>query len=441
MILKAKERGGGAQLARYLLSMRDNDHVDLHEVRGFVSDDLISAFNETDAIARGTRCKNYLFSTSLNPPQGEQVEIEAFERAVDEIERKLGLKDQPRAIVFHEKDGRRHAHVVWSRIDAARMRAINLPHYKLKLKELSRNLFREHGWEMPKGLRDWRERDPLRYSHAEWQQARRIGLDPRQVKALFKECWAASDNCESFAQALNERGFWLARGDRRGFVALDYKGNVHAVTKRAGVKTKDVEAKLGDPSSLPSVAEVKAEIAQRMTKTLESYIRDIERDAKRPSPSIEFKRSEMQGRHRQERKTLSDVHEKRRIAETNARAARLAKGFKGIWHRITGRHSKIKARNEREAWQAHLRDRSETENLIVSHLEERERLQSQINEQRESQQAELLQLRSDVAQYQGLEPCTHRERERDDHHQEERSERRRRSRSRRRSRDRGPEPH
>ena len=36
MILKAKERGGGAQLARYLLSMRDNDHVELHEVRGFV---------------------------------------------------------------------------------------------------------------------------------------------------------------------------------------------------------------------------------------------------------------------------------------------------------------------------------------------------------------------------------------------------------------------
>lgn len=31
MILKAKERGDAGQLARYLLSMRDNEHVELHE--------------------------------------------------------------------------------------------------------------------------------------------------------------------------------------------------------------------------------------------------------------------------------------------------------------------------------------------------------------------------------------------------------------------------
>ena len=41
MILKAKERGDAPQLARYLLDQRDNEHVELHEVRGFISDDLI----------------------------------------------------------------------------------------------------------------------------------------------------------------------------------------------------------------------------------------------------------------------------------------------------------------------------------------------------------------------------------------------------------------
>jgi hypothetical protein len=46
-----------------------------------------------------------------------------FELAADEVERVLGLEGQPRAIVFHEKEGRRHAHVVWSRIDARAMRA------------------------------------------------------------------------------------------------------------------------------------------------------------------------------------------------------------------------------------------------------------------------------------------------------------------------------
>ena len=65
-----------------------------------MSDDLIEAFHEADAIARGTRCKNYLFSMSLNPPEGAHVETEVFEKTADLIEKRLGLEDQPRAIVF-----------------------------------------------------------------------------------------------------------------------------------------------------------------------------------------------------------------------------------------------------------------------------------------------------------------------------------------------------
>ena len=127
--------------------MRDNEHVELHEVYGFSSDNLKEAFSDADAIARGTRCKNYLFSMSLNPPEGAAVSKATFEDTADQIEKKLGLENQPRAIVFHEKDGRRHAHVVWSRIDTERMRAINLPHYKSKLRDVSRELYLEHGWD------------------------------------------------------------------------------------------------------------------------------------------------------------------------------------------------------------------------------------------------------------------------------------------------------
>lgn len=76
MILKAKERGDTPQLARHLLTRRDYDHIELHDVRGFVSDDLSGAFSEADAVAKGTRCKNYLFSMSLNPPEGAKVSDE-----------------------------------------------------------------------------------------------------------------------------------------------------------------------------------------------------------------------------------------------------------------------------------------------------------------------------------------------------------------------------
>ena len=434
MILKAKERGGGAQLARYLLSMRDNDHVELHEVRGFVGDDLLSAFREVDAIAKGTRCENYLFSASLNPPGGETVAVEDFENAADEVERKLGLEGQPRAIVFHEKDGRRHAHVVWSRIDAEHMRAINLPHYKMRLRDVSRDLFRTHGWEMPKGLRDWRERDPLGYTREEWQQARRVGLDPKQLKALFQECWNRSDSGTAFAHALKERGFMLARGDRRGFVAVDYRGETYAVARQAGVRTKDVAARLGNPDALPSVDEARTYIAARMSERIKGFIRQIELEAGQRRKALEAERIELANRHRQARHAQKEAQEKRWTAETKARAARLPRGFSGVWQRLTGKYSKIKQRNEREAWAALKRDRAERDGLIARQLDERRALQERIRGQRERQQADLLLLREDVTRYQDMslperEPQRHApDPERDD---------RKRQRGRDRRRDRG----
>ncbi|MCF6178937.1 MAG: efflux RND transporter periplasmic adaptor subunit, partial [Geopsychrobacter sp.] len=39
--------------------------------------------------------------------------------------------------VFHEKEGRRHVQCVWSRIEVEKMKAINLPHFKLKLWDVS----------------------------------------------------------------------------------------------------------------------------------------------------------------------------------------------------------------------------------------------------------------------------------------------------------------
>ncbi|MDU8945767.1 hypothetical protein RXV90_20450 [Rhodophyticola sp. MJ-SS7] len=179
MILKAKERGDAVQLGRYLMAMRGNDHVELHEVRGFVSDDIVEAFQEADAIAKGTRAKNHLFSLSLNPPPDQHVSVKNFGAAIGRVEGELGLDGQPRAIVFHEKDGRRHAHAVWSRIDGEEMKAINLPFYKNTLTGISRDLYREHGWEMPKGLQDRNQRDPLSYSREEWQQAKRTRQDPK----------------------------------------------------------------------------------------------------------------------------------------------------------------------------------------------------------------------------------------------------------------------
>jgi hypothetical protein len=124
---------------------------------------------------------------SLNPPKNAVANEADFERAADEAEERLGLVGQPRAIILHEKEGRRHAHVVWSRSDAENMRAVNLAHFKNKLTSLSRELYLEHGWALPDGLRQHGGKSPLNFTLAEWQKAKRLGLDPREIKSVFRE--------------------------------------------------------------------------------------------------------------------------------------------------------------------------------------------------------------------------------------------------------------
>ena len=269
MILQGNQRAGGRDLANHLLK-DENEHIEIYEIRGFVADDLHGAFHEAYAISKGTQAKQYLYSLSLNPPADATVSTQDFQDAIAKVEDKLNLTNQPRAIVFHEKQGRRHCHVVWSRIKADEMKAVHLPHSKRKLMEISRELYIQHGWQMPAGMIDRTKRSALNMSFAEWQQARRLNQNPRVIKQAFQGAWATSDNRAAFARALKERGLILAHGDRRGFVALDHHCNVFAVSKWVGLKAKEIRAKLGNPDQLPSTAEAKAQIAGGMIRHLES---------------------------------------------------------------------------------------------------------------------------------------------------------------------------
>lgn len=368
MILESNERGFGAELARHLLNAYDNDHVTVHSVDGFIADDLAGAFAETEAIAQGTQCRKYLFSLSLNPPPGAQVAIEEIEEAIAKIEAKLGLAGQPRAIVLHEKNGRRHAHCVWSRIDASRMKAINMAHSKRKLMDVSIELYLQHGWSMPAGFLDHIRRNPLSFSHAEAGQAKRTGHDPKSVKALFKRCWAQSDSRAAFAAALWAEGYCLARGDRRGFVAVDADGKVWSLSRWSGVKTKDLRVRLGDPDDLPTTEE-----AAQLFDGLPA--RDRPSKIAPPSPDFEARRRLLIEGQRQERDILVAMQEKRRVAEALARQARLPRGLRAAWARLNGRYERLINELAHEAAACDFRDRSERQDLIDRHLSARRMLE------------------------------------------------------------------
>ncbi len=330
MILKASQRGSGQDLAVHLMRVDDNEHVELHELRGFASDDLKGAFKEAEAISRGTRCRQYLFSLSLSPPEREAVGVDQFDETIDRIEKQLGLDGQPRAIVFHEKEGRRHAHCVWSRIDANTMTARQLSFFKMKLMGISRDLYLENGWKMPAGLANAAERNPTNFSLAEWQQAKRQDIDPRWLKTTLQGCWSSSDGRRAFERALGERGFFLAKGDKRGFVVLDHRGEVWSLPRMLDLKTKDVRARLGDGADLQSVEATKKIIGQRMSPAIRRHIEESRERFRERSAKLGEYKIEMTRLHRQERVKLEAHHKAEWIAETRTRTARLPRVSIGL---------------------------------------------------------------------------------------------------------------
>lgn len=201
MILKGSQRGGGRQMALHLLNGEKNEHVNVHEVSGFISQDVKGALNEAYALSKGTKCKQYMYSASFNPPDGAYVPIEKFENAINRAEKKLGLDDQPRLVVFHEKEGRRHAHCVWSRIQIEKMKAVNMSNDRSKLNALAKDIFLENNWQLPQGFIDKNQKDPLSYTRAEWEQAQRTGRHPKAIKEALQESWGISDSKQAFEAA------------------------------------------------------------------------------------------------------------------------------------------------------------------------------------------------------------------------------------------------
>ncbi len=402
MILKGSQRGGAKQLGLHLLKTEENEHVELHEVRGFMTDDVVGALREAEAISRGTRCKQFLFSVSLNPPPQENVRFETFKGAIEKIEKRNGLEGQPRVVLFHEKEGRRHCHAAWSRIDAETMTARHLPYFKKKLRETSKELYLENGWQMPRGLMASKARDPRNFTLDEWQQAKRIGRHARELKELVQECWAISDTRAAFAHALEERGLYLARGDRRRHVAVTFEGEVISVRRAVGKKAEDITARLGEPGELASVEKTRQRIAEKIAPRLKAHMDEARARAARELQPLDARRRAMHKQHAAERAKMDAGQQARREQEARARAQRLRKGVSGLWDRLTGRHAKTQKQNEMQALWALQRDREQRQAMVNAQLEERRRLQAEIREKRTRHAQALRELHSDLTNYRGM---------------------------------------
>jgi hypothetical protein len=258
LIIKGKAVRSVGHWSRYLPEQGENEKVVEHEIRATATT-LREALLEMRDCARHTGSRgDFMYHASFNPKADEKLTLEQWFGAIDRVENKMGFKDHQRVVYEHVKEGRQHFHVLWNRVDPETLtiRDIKGDHYTLR--RIAKELEREYGLTPTKAVRDYG--DPRPYEQWEKKQDGHKRLDRDAMKAELTELWHATDSGKAFIAAVEERGYKVAKGDRRDFVILDHAGDAHSLARRLdGVKTAEVRARFAevDREKLPSVAEAR----------------------------------------------------------------------------------------------------------------------------------------------------------------------------------------
>jgi len=315
MIVKGGSRGGPGQLAAHLMRADTNERVEVLENHSPY--DLHATFRDWQTLCEGTRGKKGLYHVNIDPDARYEMTRAQWARAVEVLEKELGLEGQPRAVVMHEKNGRQHIHVVWQRTDIETMTLRSDSYNYLAHERASLRLEQEFGHEHVPGKHAKRDREKqpdfprAEVSHDEWQQAERGGMGHRERKAQVTALYESSDSGPAFKAALEDAGYVLARGDRRDFVILDSDAKVHSLGRQLpGVKAKELRAFMADvdPETLPGVKEARAAIREAARQEPAPEQAATDRDATAPQESeadrqrIESLRAAVIARHSAELK-------------------------------------------------------------------------------------------------------------------------------------------
>jgi hypothetical protein len=149
------------------------------------------------------------------------------------------------------------------------MRSVSDSHNYRKHEEVARDLERRFGHDRVQGAhheRDGIERPDRTPSRAELQQQERTGITGKRVKEAVTAAFRASDGPEAFRAALQERGYTLARGDRRDYVILDEKGGIHSLARRIdGIRAAELREFMValNPESVPNIEQAREIIDER----------------------------------------------------------------------------------------------------------------------------------------------------------------------------------
>lgn len=109
--------------------------------------------------------------------------------------------------------------------------------------------------------------DKLEPTLGETANAKKTGITPEQRREDITAAYAQADSAAAFVNALEEKGYVLAKGDSRAFVIVDKFGDVHSLSRYVkGVRAKEIKTRLAslDMAALPNVAQAQEQAKARL---------------------------------------------------------------------------------------------------------------------------------------------------------------------------------
>lgn len=364
MITKGNQRAGGQQLATHLMNEFDNEHAKVYSLKNTISQDLHGAFSEWRSLSNNTKCKKYLYSLSLNPwdDVNGKLSREQYEDFIDRTEKKLGLEGQPRAIVFHVKNGREHVHVAWSRIyydeDKQKHLAKHMDHDRQKLRSIVREFAKDHNLKLPDGMQydsgvDRFNKAAKNDNRMDKERRERTGKTKAEHKAIITEIWNERDTPERFVEELEAKNYYLCRGDKIPYAVVDRFGEVYSLPKMIDdrrANTKMVRKFLGADYATDKIPHFSK--AQQYVQGLDkNKALALKEEFRIKADNLTFSLKKMQAerreefikesekiknRHKKENQALKEIHFAENAHIEEGRRKRQPKGIAAALMRITG---------------------------------------------------------------------------------------------------------
>ena len=278
MIINGGKRAFWRKFAPHLMNTeKGQQEVRIVEMRGLAADNLFDAFQELEALGSGTRAKSFYYHANIDPRADEHMTEEEWGHAVDALEKNLGLQGRSRFIVEHEKNGRVHRHIVWSRVTDD-MKVVPCDWNYSIHQRTADELEKEFGHERtPRQRAPGKPRGPKQYEYVRSKQSK---IHPKEVEAELTALWHQADSGPALAAAIAEHGYILAEG-KRGLCIVDPAGHEHSLARRCGVRVKEADSRMADidRDALPTVEEARELARSRRAE------RSKDDEVKQPDPA------------------------------------------------------------------------------------------------------------------------------------------------------------